>query len=132
MDILELMREHGYEHSGDYSNKVVKAEQDLGLSFAEDFREFLLSFGQTNIENHEITGVVLDNFLNVVVATMDERQYTHSDTQNMYVIENLGFDGLVIWQNTSGEIFQTIPDKLVKPEKIYNTLVEYFKNEVFY
>jgi hypothetical protein len=67
-----------------------------------------------------------------VVATMDERQYTHSDTQNMYVIENLGFDGLVIWQNTSGEIFQTVPDKLVKPEKIYNTLVEYFKNEVFY
>ena len=64
MDILELMREHGYEHSGDYSNKVVKAEQDLGLSFAEDFREFLLSFGQTDIENHEITGVVLDNFLN--------------------------------------------------------------------
>ena len=59
MDILELMREHGYEHSGDYSNKVVKAEQDLGLSFAEDFREFLLTFGQTNIENHEITGVVL-------------------------------------------------------------------------
>ena len=29
MDILELMREHGYEHSGDYSDKVVKAEQDL-------------------------------------------------------------------------------------------------------
>ena len=129
MDILELMREHGYEHSGDYSDKVVKAEQDLGLSFAEDFREFLLTFGQTDIENHEITGVVLDN---VVVASKDERQYTHSDTQDMYVIENLGFDGLIIWQNTAGEIFQTVPDKLVKPEKIYNSLVEYFENEVFY
>lgn len=131
MDIFELMKQHGYHDTGDYSHQVEKAEQELGLRFAEDFRELLLNYGQLEIEIHEITGVVLDNFLNVVVATIDERQYTHSDTEKMYVIENLGFDGLVIWQNTSGEIFQTVPDKSVKPEKIYDSLCDYFVYDIF-
>jgi hypothetical protein len=131
MDIFDLMQRYGYHETGDYSNQVEKAEEELSLSFAEDFRRLLLKYGQFEIGNHELTGVEFDNYLNVVVATKDERQYTHSDTEQMYVIENLGFDGLVIWQNTSGEIFQTVPNKLVKPEKIYSNLQDYFVNEVF-
>jgi len=48
----------------------------------------------------------------------------------MYVIEELGVDGIAIWQNSKGEIFQTIPRKEVKPEKIYDTFLEYLENEV--
>lgn len=129
MNVLELMRQHGYNHTGDYSDKVEKAEQELGLRFAEDYRGLLLEYGQIDIGIHEITGVILENYLNVVTATRDERQYTHPNTAKMYVIENLGFDGLVIWQNSSGEIFQTVPDKSVEPDKIYDSLVAYFKEE---
>jgi hypothetical protein len=74
--------------------------------------------------------VQFENYLNIVVATVDNREYCHEDTTKMYVIEELGVDGIAIWQNSKGEIFQTIPRKEVKPEKIYDTFLEYLENEV--
>lgn len=129
MTLLDTLKEQGYAIS-DYSVKVNEAEKALGIKFAADYRELLVHLGQFDIGNHEYTGVEFDNYLNIVVATQDERAFTYSSTKDMYVIEYLGFDGIVIWQNSRGEIFQTIPNNEVKPEKIYDSFQEYIETEI--
>ncbi|WP_019323553.1 SMI1/KNR4 family protein [Streptococcus mutans] len=128
--ILDILRNNGYKLEEDFSKEVAKAETILGITFAKDYREALAKFGNFEVNNHEFTGVQFENYLNIVVATVDNREYCHEDTTKMYVIEELGVDGIAIWQNSKGEIFQTIPRKEVKPEKIYDTFLEYLENEV--
>ncbi|WP_162012179.1 SMI1/KNR4 family protein [Streptococcus sp. S784/96/1] len=129
MTVFEFLTSQGYKIE-DYSFEVTEAEKDLEVTFADEYRQLISVFGNFEISSHEFTGVEFDNFLNIVIATLDNRQYTHSDTQSMYVIEELGFDGIVIWQNTKGEIFQTIPNDTVKPEKLYSSFEKYVLTEV--
>ena len=44
----------------------------------------------------------------------------------MYVIENTCVDGIIIWQDTIGSIYQTQPN--LKPKKIADSLAEYVEN----
>ncbi|WP_162011538.1 SMI1/KNR4 family protein [Streptococcus sp. S784/96/1] len=129
MTVFEFLTSQGYKIE-DYSFEVTEAEKDLEVTFADEYRQLISVFGNFEISSHEFTGVEFDNFLNIVITTLDNRQYTHSDTQSMYVIEELGFDGIVIWQNTKGEIFQTIPNDTVKPEKLYSSFEKYVLTEV--
>ncbi|WP_161980940.1 SMI1/KNR4 family protein [Streptococcus sp. S784/96/1] len=129
MTVFEFLTSQGYKIE-DYSFEVTEAEKDLEITFADEYRQLISVFGNFEISSHKFTGVEFDNFLNIVIATLDNRQYTHSDTQSMYVIEELGFDGIVIWQNTKGEIFQTIPNDTVKPEKLYSSFEKYVLTEV--
>lgn len=129
MTIFEFISSQGYE-SGDSSFKVSKAEKNLAVTFADEYRQLISAFGNFEISLHEFTGVEFEHFLNIVIETLNNRQYTHPDTQSMYVIEELGFDGIVIWKNTKGEIFQTIPNDTVKPEKLYSSFADYLFLEV--
>lgn len=43
---------------------VAKAEKELGLHFASQYRDFLLRFGTAHIGYHEIYGVIDDDFEN--------------------------------------------------------------------
>ena len=41
----------------------------------------------------------------------------------MYVIENTCVDGIIIWQDTKGDIYQTQPN--MEPKKIADSMAEY-------
>ncbi|MGL5916755.1 MAG: SMI1/KNR4 family protein, partial [Culicoidibacterales bacterium] len=58
----------------------------------------------------------------------EERKYILDSSKDMYVIESLGIDGIIIWQNSKGEVFQTIPNG--EPEKIHNSFESYLLEEV--
>lgn len=129
MELLHFLKELGHTQ-GDYSDSVLEAESRLGINFAEEYRNLLINLGQFEIDIHEYTGVVLENYLNIVSATEEERQYTHPSTRSMYVIEYLGFDGIVIWQDTAGKIYQTVPNKDIEPEQLYDSFGQYITSEV--
>jgi hypothetical protein len=129
MSITELLTNKGYEPIGDFSSQVEECEAELELEFAPDFKEYLLKYGQLSIDASELTGVVGEPYLNVENLTKDERKYIPGEYADMYVIESLGVDGIVIWQATDGQVFQTIPGAI--PEKIYDSFEEYLLEEVF-
>ncbi len=52
-----------------------------------------------------------------------EREYTENIPSDWYVIEQLNIDAIVIWQSSSGEIYQTSPN--TEPEKICESLADY-------
>lgn len=104
---------------------IVDAEEFLGLSLAEDYKEYVSKYGILSFEEHEISGLCNHKRLDVRDLTEEERKVNDSISKDLYVIEQLDIDGIVIWQNEIGEIFQTMPGR--EAYKICDSLAEYLQ-----
>ena len=114
-----------YSLQGASEEEVRQAEQALGLSFAEDYRAYVLEYGAASFAGHELTGVCLSHRLNVVNATLLERKC--SDVPgDWYVLEQTNIDGIVIWQTSDGSVFQTASGN--NKREINGSLIEYVSN----
>ncbi len=102
---------------------IEKAENQLGIRFADDYKDYLLAFGTASFNGRELTGICDSERLNVVSATEKARCFYHSFPYNVYVIEEMGFDNIIIGQDTSGNIYSFGPDETAK--KIAGSLYEY-------
>ena len=107
--------------------EIQQAEKILGLSFSEDYHKYIKHFGCMSIDCREITGLSEQKNYNVVDVTLSQRQYNKNINNDFYVIEQLNIDNIVIWQSSSGEIYQT--QSLNKPIKIYDSLYDYLTKE---
>ena len=105
---------------------VLNAEYDLGVKFADDFKEYVLEYGVITAENVEITGVCTSERLSVVYVTAKERKLNPAIPDDMYVIDSTGYEGLVVLQNSQGEIFSLGPSST--PKKIFNSLADYLED----
>ncbi len=125
MDILAALKKQPLFKSyiAGSADDITKAEEKLKLSFSAEYKRYLLKFGFATYDGHEITEICKAKRLNVVDVTLSERSITPDVPADWYVIEQLNIDGIVIWQSTSGEIFQTSPNS--EPKKIYDSFVEY-------
>lgn len=102
---------------------VLNAEFDLGLKFADEFKEYVLKYGVISAKRVEITGICEFPRLSVVDVTVKEREFNNNIPDDMYVIESTGFEGIVILQNSKGEVFSLVPNGM--PKKIFETLADY-------
>ena len=114
---------HGKETN---ENEIKQAELELGLRFADDYRNYIKQFGCMVIGSREFTGISLQENYNVVSTTKAQRNYNKNIPENSYVIEQLNIDGIIIWQSSNGEVFQTSPN--TAPMKIADSLVEYIQS----
>jgi hypothetical protein len=103
--------------------EIAVAEKKLALHFAQEYKSYLQTFGAILADGIELTGIAKSKSRDVVSVTLQERELNPEVSQAYYVVENVGIDGIVIWQNENGEIFQTLPQ--TPPQKIANSLVEY-------
>ena len=103
--------------------QIADAEKALTLRFADDYREYLLSFGIASSDGHEFTGICNSKRLNVVDVTLAEKSITPSIPNDWYVLEEAGFDGIIIWQNSIGEVFQTLPGR--EAVKLADSICDY-------
>ena len=114
---------HGKETN---ENEIKQAELELGLRFADDYRNYIKQFGCMVIGSREVTGISSQENYNVVSTTKAQRNYNKNIPENSYVIEQLNIDGIIIWQSSNGEVFQTSPN--TAPMKIADSLVEYIQS----
>ena len=103
--------------------EIVAAEKSLGTKFAPDYRLYLKEIGLACFDGHELTGITNDTRLSVVAVTEQERAANPNIPSSWYVVEQTGFDGIVIWQAPTGEIYQTI--SIAPGQKLYDTLAGY-------
>ena len=103
--------------------QIADAEKALTLCFADDYREYLLSFGIASSDGHEFTGICNSKRLNVVDVTLAEKSITPGIPQDWYVLEEANIDGIVIWQNSIGKIFQTQPGR--EAVKLADSICDY-------
>jgi len=110
--------------NGRSEDEIAAAEKSLGTTFAPDYRLYLEEIGLACFDGHELTGITNDARLSVVAVTEQERAANIKVPSSWYVIEQMNFDGVVIWQTPSGEIYSTKQHSI--GHKISNTLAEYF------
>ena len=72
---------------------------------------------------HEFTGLTTTKRLNVVSVTKEQRSLFGEAVSAWYVIEEAHIDGIVIWQDAAGAVYQTMPNS--QAEKIADSLAEY-------
>lgn len=103
---------------------IAQAEDTLDLRFAEDYRKYLLELGSAKAGGHEFTGICKTKRLHVVDVTKEERMYV-SVPESWYVVEQANIDGIVIWQDASGAIYQTGPG--AKQYRLCESLAAYIE-----
>ena len=102
---------------------IASAEEILGVKFAKDYRKYLLEVGIAAVDGRELTGLGKARRTHVVEVTKANRDRGPDELKTMYVIEEAGFDGIVVWQNSIGEVFETAFDSV--PKKVAKSFVDY-------
>ena len=123
-DIVKLIQKQPdlYTLQGASEADIRAAETMLQLQFAADYRQYVSVFGVASFGGHELTGVCKSKRLSVVSATQEERA-CNPVPDDWYVVEQANIDGIVIWQDARGSVYQTGPG--VKQKRLCKSLVEY-------
>ncbi len=109
------------------SISIDDAEKELELKFAAEYKEYLAEFGSVLADDVEITGIAKSKNRNVVVVTKREWELNPQVEHNLYVVENLAVDGIIIWQDESGKVYESSPNK--KTQKVADSLAEYLTDQ---
>ena len=107
--------------------EISNSEKQLDLRFADEYREYVSKFGAISANDIELTGIVSSERLNVVSVTKQKWAINLKVPHDLYVIEVAGIDGIIIWQNRDGEIFQTTPNS--EPVRIADSLETYLEKK---
>lgn len=108
------------------SIQIADAELQLRIRFANEYKEYLAAFGAIMADGIELTGITKSEHRNVVAQTKSEWKLNTKIPHNMYVIENTHVDGIIIWQDTNGLIYQSSPSSDAK--QIAGSLAEYISD----
>ena len=126
-DLCDLLESKaGFDYSIPASEEAIKqAETALHLQFAEDYKEYLRNYGSASFDGRELTGIGPNKWQDVVESTKRTR-LANNVPPDYYVIERLGIDGIIIWQNQSGTVLSTAPYE--EPKPIARSLIEYLSD----
>jgi hypothetical protein len=102
---------------------VSAAEKALGLKFSEEYKECVCAVGAVYADSIEFTGIAKSPNRNVITVTEREREYNPQVPKNLYVIQDAGIDGIIIWQDQAGTVYKTTPNR--DPSKLASSLNEY-------
>ena len=106
--------------------EITIAENELGISFSNEYRDILKNLGAVRVCGHEINGFTKSPSLNVIEMTKSARQ-NEKVPQDMYVIECLGIDDIMILQNSKGEVYECIGTRI---KLIADSILSYFQNSI--
>lgn len=128
MDIIDAINslEEMISTGGVSAEEILEAEKELGVAFSEEYKKALAEFGSVLAEEIELVGLAKSQNRNTVIVTKRERQSNSLVPEHLYVVENLGIEGVIIWQDEKGAIYQSSPNK--EPEKVYASLSEYIRS----
>ena len=109
--------------NGRTDDEIELAEKNLGCTFAKDYHVYLAEIGLACFDGHELTGLTKTERLNVVSVTTEHRKLLGEAVLTWYVVEEANIDGIVVWQDANGAIYETSPNSNAK--KIAASLAEY-------
>lgn len=84
---------------------VQQMQSRVGVTFPEDYATFLKHYGALSVNSHEIFGHAPGSHMDVVENTLQERERTEGLGQ-FVVIENTGFDGILLVMDESSRIYE--------------------------
>lgn len=129
MNAIELINESSdaFVGKGASDAEIWRAEEKLQLTFADDYKNYLRTFGAVMLNGHELSGISKAKQMDVVELTVSKRTYINCISPELYVLEDCGIDDIVIWQDSKGIVYET---QNGKQKKIKNSLAEYIEEIV--
>lgn len=106
-------------------DEVHNAENKLNFHFSDEYKNYLSNYGAISFGAHEITGLGVGGYLNVVTATEKERSLGEKFPKDCILIENNGIDGLLTIMDVNGIVYSF--DGTTK-KKIASSFSEFLKN----
>lgn len=89
--------------------EIILAENQLKLSFANDYKACVKAFGAIMFGDKELTGVCKSDRLHVVPVTERARAFYPNFPADAYVIEEMLIDHIIIIQKNDGCIYSYGP-----------------------
>ena len=111
-----------YHAKGCTFKQIKDAQTELGITFPEEYMDIVKEYGAISFYGTEWTGLNVDDYLNVVTVTKQERDLNSSFPSDCFVLENQGIDGLIVIANEAGQVFSL---RYSKVEKIHDTIAGY-------
>jgi hypothetical protein len=105
--------------------QIENAETQLGFTFPDVYKNFLINFGALSFSNHNIFGICENNKLNTVHITLDERKHTSSFPADSLVLDYTGKLHNMILLNSEEKVLAFTYGK--KPVEVCNSLQEYLE-----
>lgn len=102
---------------------IEKAEAELSVSFSPEYKKYTAAFGAISYAGKDFTGAVKPVSLNVVDITKAARSITPTAKPDWYVVMDPHYDGIIVWQDKNGKIYQTEPGR--EPIQVAGSLAEY-------
>ena len=110
MKIIEYLQSNCDANKNIIDDSVIIAmETALGLQFAPEFKSVLREYGRLSIGSHDFNGTSEYDIFDVVKQTLIFREKSNTITDKMYVVEDLGIDGIYILQDSEGIIYANLP-----------------------
>ena len=109
--------------NGTSDDVIDEAENQLGVTFSDEYKEYLKKYSIAAYGGHELTGISKTSRLNVVDVTRVERERNKDIPDNLYVIEQTNVEDIVIWQSNEGTIYYSSPNKPITV--LFESLEEY-------
>lgn len=94
-----------YRLVGCTEQQISGAEKQLEIKFPKEYVDYLKHFGAVSFYATELTGLNVDGYLNVVNATLKERDTNSNFPKDCFMIENQGIDGVFSIMNSKGEVY---------------------------
>jgi hypothetical protein len=94
-----------YHGKGCTTEQIEKAEGELGIKFPEDYIDILQKYGAISFKRTEWTGLNVDDFIDVVKCTKAERSHYDNFPKKMFVLENLGIEGILTLCDEMGVVY---------------------------
>lgn len=101
-------------------------ETQLGITLPKGYVTFLNRYGALSINHHEIFGYAPSSHIDVVENTLQERART-KELDQYVVIENPGFDGILIVMDDSEQIFEYNAGELVPLHSSFEDFLDTLK-----
>ena len=88
-----------------------EAQEELNLTFPEEYIEYVKAFGCVDFGATEWTGLNIKGRLNTVEAIKKEQEVNKNFPLNCFVLENLGIDAKMIIVDEDGKVYLLQYDK---------------------
>lgn len=111
-----------YHGNGCSISQIKKAQNELELEFPIEFIDYVKEYGVISFYGTEWTGLNIEDYLNVVEVTKQERKFNSDFPTDSFVLENQGIGGILTIVNEKGNVFSL---QYEKKELICNSISEY-------
>lgn len=115
MNIVEKIKQIDklYYTKGCTTGQLKEAQNELDLVFPEEYIDYVKEYGAISFYGTEWTGLNVDDYLNVVEVTKQERELNSVFPTDCFVLENLAIDGLIVAVDENGNVFSIQHDKKI-------------------